>query len=354
MSYRVEIRIDKRATLKGKDSKRDTESHSFLHDLVDDALAVLGLPHWAVAEDFLQTLMQRLFKITGRSSQHIFASDRTMMVDILSASFLGLVKYRERVRHLALNANLRPAEIEGASDDLTKLLEVQQENFCTSFAEFFSGQSIAAPIKLARSKQGKCVLESVFEERSRQVLLNYLSVQENFGLRQGGVCSDAFLYHLLRWRMPDDEDHNSDAKHFWSAQFNFMVNQHSIPAPRTCLVSEEQIERVSLNLVLCGSLFSKLPARLNRFLHHLMNEDNAADKAKMLRAVKDISGIQADLLHPGFLRRVGDDMLLAGGNANLRASAVDLLASVCLNKMRQSQEVSDAQVCPRMRSLTLV
>ena len=30
------------ATRKGKDSKRDTESRSFLHDLVNDALAVRG------------------------------------------------------------------------------------------------------------------------------------------------------------------------------------------------------------------------------------------------------------------------------------------------------------------------
>lgn len=172
---RFEKRFQERASLKGKDHKeelKDAEARSFLSDLVDDTLAVLGLPHFGVAEEVLGGLWSRFSSLAFRVPQCISAAHKAMMIDIIAATFFGLVKFTHRAHDLDLKVDLYPSTSapgtqEGSSDHLLRLLEEQQQEFCSRFSEFSSGVCIAAPIKMARSQQG--AEGTVFQERARQV-----------------------------------------------------------------------------------------------------------------------------------------------------------------------------------------
>lgn len=354
LHHRFERRFAERASLKGKNAKdglKDAESRSFLSDLVEDTLAILGLPHWAIAENFLVTLLNRFDGLVRKSSQCLSPAHKAMIMDIISSAFLGLVRYQVRVEHLELNFDLRLQNIGSAGESLgalAKLLEVQQEEFCRSFADS-SGESIVAPIRLTRSQPGTG--NHLVEEQSRQLILNFLANHDGFS-RNGGVCRDAFAFFLARWSI-SQEEHNGDEEEdgsyqgrdgcgFWDAQFQTMLRLAG-PAPSMLEnaehnISEKQIEAMSMKLVLGCSLISKLPNRLNWYLLHLINDSKGSDIAKALRVVKDIAILQPKMLHSAFLKRVGEELLLDGENANVRASAVDMLSGVCLAKMKNSHD----------------
>ena len=343
---RFEKRFGERASLKGKDVKdelKDAASRSFLMDLVDDVLAVLGLPCFPVAEEVLNILLLRCGDLVGRSSQRISVPHRALMVDIVSASFLGLVKYKHKIfDDKSHDAALGP--------ELVKDLEVQQGRFCATFGEFSKG-TIAAPMKLARDEPG--AEDLVQEECARQVLLNYLSSRESFA-RLSAVCHDAFVYLLLRWSEPGVQEDQAEssvedagAQQFWGAQL-YCALQTQLDCVTSCVsahqMAEQRVELLTKKLTLKSSLFCKIPQRLRIFLHHLMrdNDGRGSEKAKVLRMVASLAALQPDLLERGFLRRVAEDFLLAG-DANVRAAAVELLSSVVLGKVRQSSDDSQSQ-----------
>jgi hypothetical protein len=343
---RFEKRFEERASLKGKDVKeelKDAASRTFLTDLVDDILEVLGLPFWPVAEEVFNVLLLRCGKFIGKGPQCISVPHKALMVDIVSASFLGLVKYSHRMHDKLLDA--------GLDLELTKQLEVQQEGFCATYGELSRRSTmISAPIKLAQDRPG--AEDVVLEEAVRQVVLNYLA--SNFS-RPSGVSHDAFVYRLLRWSSTGVQEEQEDAstedaetQRFWGAQLDCALQKQlgcvkaSAPVHQ---IAEQQVELFSMKLTLNGALFSKIPKRLRSFLHHLThgNDGKGSDKAKVLRMVTTLVALQPDLLDKGFLRLVADDFLLAGDNANVRASAVELLSGVCLGKMRQSLDDSHSQ-----------
>ena len=358
LCFRFERRFAERASLRGKNAKdemKDAESRSFLSDLVDDTLLILGLPHWAIAENFLAILLNRFDGLVRKSSQLLSPSHKAIIMDIISSAFLGLVRYQTRIENLQVKSDFHLQNTGTAGDslgDLARLLEVQQENFCTFFADSFIGESVVAPIRLARSQQGTG--NHLFVERARQSVLNFLANQDSFA-RNGGVCRDAFAFLLARWSSSQEERNGDegedcssdgpDSGAFWDAQFQAMVKLNPAPSMRENAkhISDKQVEAMSMELALGCTLISKLPNRLNWFLLHLINDSKGSDIAKVLRVVKDIAILQPRMLHIAFLKRVADELLLDGENANVRASAVDLLAGVCLAKMKNSHDDSETE-----------
>ena len=347
-----ERRFAERASLKGKDAReemKDSESRSVLTDLMDDVLAVFGLPHWGIAEDFFSVFLLRLDLLTRKPSDKIAPAHKAMVIDILSASFLGLVRFSHRVQALELEVDL-------SEPFFATMLEKQQDDVCTHVCEFTSGDSVEGPIKLARSQQGAA--EQVLEERMRQVVLNFLEGQSNFA--RPGVCRDAFMFLLMRWsssaqHRSDDGEESSQGSHctqkgeeYWGAQFQLKLSLDQHAESSLCLqtgdgcIAQRLVEVASCMLVLRSSLLAKLQNRFSRFLLNLMNDTAGSDKAKVLRVVKDIASLEPKLLHDKFLERVGNE-LLCDDNANLRASAVELLSNVCLGKMRQMTNDEDTK-----------
>ena len=277
---RFERRFLERASLKGKDVKdelKDSESRSFLTDLVDDTLAVLGLPQWGVAEEFFSILLTRFDGLSRKSSPGLSPGHRAIVIDILSAAFLGLVKFSQRVSASGLAVDLP-----------SSMLEAQQDSFCMHFAECSAGQCIAGPIKLARAYEGN--EGSIFQERARQVVLNYLLSQESFA-RAGGICRDALVYLLVRWSAPKHEESPSqgfDSEEFFTAMLKFTMQEQpspaSIRAQSPCMRPEEA-EHVGSKLALQSTLLTRLQNRLSHFLLHILNDGKGSDKAKVLRVV---------------------------------------------------------------------
>jgi hypothetical protein len=297
-----------------------------------------------VAEEVFNVLLLRCGKFIGKGPQYISVPHKALMVDVVSASFVGLVKYSHRMHDKLQDA--------GLNLELIKQLEVQQEGFCATYGEFSRRSTISAPIKLAQDRPG--AEDAVLEEGVRQVVLNYLASRDNFS-RQSGVSHDAFVYLLLRWSSNGVQEEQEEAstvdaetQRFWGAQLDCTLQKQlccvTASAPMH-QIAEQQVELLSMKFTLNGALFSKIPKRLRSFLHHLMhdNDGKSSDKAKVLRMVTTLAALQPDLLDRGFLRLVADDFLLAGDNANVRASAVELLSGVCLGKMRQSLDDSHSQ-----------
>lgn len=301
-----------------------------------------------MTEEFLGIILVRFDTLIRKSAQSISPAHKTMIIDIISAAFLGLVKYTQRVQELELKIDLYSS---ASADELTKLLDMQQADFCSSFAEFSYGESVTAPIKQARSQ--KDAHYHVFKERARQILVNFLSAQDNFA-RRGVVCRDAFAYFLARWSAPRQQQRgeeggdssDQEGQSFWGAQLKSMSMQQLGPASslqaQARYISAQQVEIVSMQLTLRSPLLARMPNRLHLLLHHLMNDSKGSDKSRVLRVVKDIAVLKPEILPLGFLRRVGDDLLL-DDNANVRASAVDLLSTVCLGKMRNAHDDSDTK-----------
>ena len=225
---------------------------------------MLGLPHWGIAEEVLEVLLNR------------WAEKKAMAIDIVLSAFVGLVKWRQRVEDLGLTGDLHSS---------TPTAQAQE----------------VGP-----------------DDELKRVLVNYLTNHESFA-KPGAVCRDAVSYFKARWK----------SEEFWSAQAR--------------PISEQQGEVASLKLTLRSPLLSNvLPRGLNALLLGLLKDSAGADKAKVLRVVKDIAVVQPAVIPVAFLRRASSE-LLQDQNANVRTSVVELLSAICLSKLRQARDDSEIQ-----------
>lgn len=245
----------KRASLKGKENKeevKDVESRGFLMNLVEDTLAVLGLPHWGVAESLLDVVATHFSNLAfpnmndpqgfpKANVQAVSATHKSMLIDVVLLAYTGCFKYIQRAQDLALEVDLYSlASL--PSNSFLLLLEEQQQEFCNKVAEFSSDVSIAAPIRLARSQEG--AKGTVFHERARQ------------------VCALTTFMPRFRVLLPtsgSDKRRVVDLCTPFAASFYAFCRFSSISCrPRTILLAKVQSVATLLPFTLCAGAASNL------------------------------------------------------------------------------------------------